>query len=346
MVSIVIDNFNYARYLSDAIDSALGQTYDTKEVIVVDDGSTDESRDVIAKYGNRITPVLKSNGGQASAVNWGFAASRGDIIIFLDADDRLLPTAAQHVAAAFLGHAEPIARVQYRLEVINAAGASLGWLMPPSYVGLANGDLRADVRRIGNYAWPPTSGVAFSAWSLRRILPMPETEFRICADYYLMRANALLARVISLDTACGQYRLHGANAYQTLAFDLQQIHRYLDVVERCHAHLRELAGLLGYTGYPETSEELLDAFVLAHRLTLARLNGYGARFGMAGRWRLVRDGVAAVLQRPDAVFVRALGVAWFTLMAVAPRSLVWPLAEQFLNPAARRWLRPPRASAS
>ena len=98
LVSVVINNYNYARYLAQAIDSALGQTYPGTEVVVVDDGSSDGSRDVIAAYGTRVVPVLKENGGQASAFNAGFAASRGDVVLFLDADDCLLPTAAAHRA--------------------------------------------------------------------------------------------------------------------------------------------------------------------------------------------------------------------------------------------------------
>jgi glycosyltransferase involved in cell wall biosynthesis len=69
LVSVIVNNYNYARFLPDAIDSALRQTYGHVEVIVVDDGSTDESRVVIASYGNRIRAVLKRNGGQGSAFN-------------------------------------------------------------------------------------------------------------------------------------------------------------------------------------------------------------------------------------------------------------------------------------
>src|SRR5436853_3004216 len=79
-VSIIINNYNYGRFLRDAIDSALGQGYPNTEVVVVDDGSSDDSRDIIASYGNRIIPVLKVNGGQASAFNAGFEASGGDVI--------------------------------------------------------------------------------------------------------------------------------------------------------------------------------------------------------------------------------------------------------------------------
>src|SRR5215213_900396 len=91
LVSVIIDNYNYGRFLREAIDSALGQTYPRVEVIVVDDGSTDDSRAVIAAYGDRVVPVLKENGGQASAFNAGFAASRGELICFLDADDTFMP---------------------------------------------------------------------------------------------------------------------------------------------------------------------------------------------------------------------------------------------------------------
>ena len=97
LVTILINNYNYGRFLKDAIDSALNQTYRNLEVIVVDDGSTDDSREIIAAYGNKITSVLKENGGQASALNAGFAASRGEIICLLDSDDSFDPCKVERV---------------------------------------------------------------------------------------------------------------------------------------------------------------------------------------------------------------------------------------------------------
>ena len=90
-VSILINNYNYGRFLAEAIDSALAQTYKNLEVIVVDDGSTDNSREIIASYSDRIVPVLKENGGQASAFNAGFERARSDWIAFLDSDDIFFP---------------------------------------------------------------------------------------------------------------------------------------------------------------------------------------------------------------------------------------------------------------
>jgi len=87
-VSIVIINYNYGRFVRAAIESALAQTQKT-EVIVVDDGSTDESAIVIEPYADRVAVVSKENGGHTSAVNAGYEASSGEVVIFLDADDYL-----------------------------------------------------------------------------------------------------------------------------------------------------------------------------------------------------------------------------------------------------------------
>lgn len=102
--SIVITNFNYGRFLADAIDSALAQDHPV-EVVVVDDGSTDNSREVLARYHGRVTPVLKKNEGMASALNAGFQASCGDPVIFLDADDVLLGSALATASERMTGDA-------------------------------------------------------------------------------------------------------------------------------------------------------------------------------------------------------------------------------------------------
>src|ERR1700756_917891 len=101
LVSILINNYNYARFLPDAIESALGQSYPSVEVIVVDDGSTDNSRDVMANFGKRIKSIFQPNGGQASSFNTGFAACRGEFICFLDADDLFKPEKAQSLVDTF-----------------------------------------------------------------------------------------------------------------------------------------------------------------------------------------------------------------------------------------------------
>jgi GT2 family glycosyltransferase len=107
LVSIVINNFNYARYLPHAIDSALAQTHRPTQVIVVDDGSTDDSRPVIDRYAGRIRPVLKTNGGQASArAGVSIAAAPGAHPVPRRDHGRGWPPDGQHRAAALSEHAQ------------------------------------------------------------------------------------------------------------------------------------------------------------------------------------------------------------------------------------------------
>ena len=94
--SIIITNHNYGEFLRPSIESALHQFDAAVEVIVVDDGSTDESRSIIASFEDRVIPVLLSeNRGQAAAMNAGFARSNAEVVLFLDADDLLLGPAAR-----------------------------------------------------------------------------------------------------------------------------------------------------------------------------------------------------------------------------------------------------------
>jgi len=90
-VSVVVPSYNSAAYLPDAIDSALNQTIAPLEVIVVDDGSTDETAQVLERYQGRIRAVFQENRGPAAARNRGIAEARGGLIAFLDADDVWLP---------------------------------------------------------------------------------------------------------------------------------------------------------------------------------------------------------------------------------------------------------------
>src|SRR5260370_14204365 len=101
LVTIVINNYNYQQFIGQAIESALAQTYRNIEVIVVDDGSTDNSRDIIRTFGQDIIAEFKPNGGQSSTFNAGFARSRGELICFLDADDLFEPTKLEKIVEMY-----------------------------------------------------------------------------------------------------------------------------------------------------------------------------------------------------------------------------------------------------
>jgi glycosyltransferase involved in cell wall biosynthesis len=92
LVSIIITNYNYSLFIEKAIASAINQDYTSKEIIVVDDGSTDDSLEVIRKFGSNVKLVRKTNGGISSARNAGFLEAHGFYIAYLDADDYWEPT--------------------------------------------------------------------------------------------------------------------------------------------------------------------------------------------------------------------------------------------------------------
>ena len=217
LVSIVIDNYNYGGFVAEAIDSALAQTYPDTEVIVVDDGSSDGSREVIAAYGDRVRPLLKENGGQASAFNAGFGLARGEVILFLDADDALLPTAAAEAVDLLRGPG--VAKAHWPLWEVDAQGRRSGRLIPGA--ALPEGDFRAAVIRQGpdSYVFSPTSGNAWTRGFLERVLPMPEREYRIGADAYLCELAPLLGNIKRASTPQGHYRVHGKNNYVVMSFD-------------------------------------------------------------------------------------------------------------------------------
>ena len=106
LVSVIIPNYNYAQYLREAIDSVLAQTYPNVEIIVVDDGSTDGSKEILNSYGDRIRAFFQQNQGVSAARNFGVSMSRGDFIAFLDADDAWLSEKIERQLALFVEDGE------------------------------------------------------------------------------------------------------------------------------------------------------------------------------------------------------------------------------------------------
>jgi glycosyltransferase involved in cell wall biosynthesis len=209
VVSIVISSFNYERFLAQAIDSALSQTWPAVEVIVVDDGSTDGSRAVIERYGARVQVILKPNGGQGSALNAGFARCRGNVVMFLDSDDVLLPPAVEQVLSAMADPA--VVKVHWPVAEVDETGRRTGRIVP--HMSLGRGDLRDRVLGEGPYGYrrPPTSGNAWSRALLERILPMPEPSFRTCPDLYLAALAPLYGPVECVENPLSLWRTHLVN---------------------------------------------------------------------------------------------------------------------------------------
>ena len=108
LVSIVIPSYNHERYLAAAIDSVLAQDYPRIELIVIDDGSTDGSPEVLTKYGTRFRWEIQANQGQVATMNRAWTASRGEILSYLSADDVLLPEAVSAAVSCLRGNPDAV----------------------------------------------------------------------------------------------------------------------------------------------------------------------------------------------------------------------------------------------
>ncbi|MDB5847638.1 MAG: glycosyl transferase family 2, partial [Rhodoferax sp.] len=100
-LTVIIPNYNYQEFIAQAIDSALAVEWPRVQIIVVDDGSTDRSREVIEAYRGRVEIVHQANAGQLQAYNVGFTLANEEVVIFLDSDDLLDPQVMQEVAATW-----------------------------------------------------------------------------------------------------------------------------------------------------------------------------------------------------------------------------------------------------
>lgn len=331
-VSIIINNYNYGRYLAESIESALAQSYPGVEVVVVDDGSTDDSREIIARFGDRIRPVLRENGGQAAALNSGFEVSTGEVIFFLDSDDLLHPDAVAEVMKVWR---PGVVKVQFLLDVIGAEGESRGSRFPPDREW--PGELRDLILSLGTYPSTGTTGNAFARWALERLMPVPEERWRRQPDSYLILLIPFLGEALWLDRVLGCYRSHGSNQWTMEELSLERLREQLHGEELREEALREWA--------PEFGIEVPDDWRLRNpnhlqtRLASLRLDPPRHPYGDDRRWGLARAGVRAALGAPTFSRKKRLFFAlWFLLTAAAPVGVARPIIEvSFLRSKRAGW---------
>lgn len=339
--SVVIDNYNYGRFLRTAIDSVLAQTKAPAEIIVVDDGSADDSPEIIRSYGDRIVPVLKRNGGMGSALNAGFALATGDVVFFLDADDSMLPDAVETVLSSW----KPgVALVHYLMEVVDTERRVLGVHPPPPHK-LAEGDVRECLLKTGSFSTTLTSALAFSRAALLQVMPLEEAVFTQAADGYLVRAVAMLGPVQAIDCCLSRQCRHRANdsEYGTnpsaLAASFRKRIRYtrneLDTV-------RTMAERLGLEVDHDLGER--DASYLVHRLFSLRLEPNEHPLGDDKVQTLLRQYLHARWAQGGALRGLVTDLAVATASSALPRALAAQLLVWRHAPTTRpRWLRDPFA---
>jgi glycosyltransferase involved in cell wall biosynthesis len=208
-ITVLIDSYNYGHYVEAAIDSVLSQDFpqDNIEILIIDDGSTDDTRSRVAKYGARVRYLWKTNGGQASAFNLGFTEARGELIATLDADDYFLPSKLRRVAEEFEKYRDAGMVYHARRNLTESTGE----FSEPEFLA-ESGFVGEDEARLLRYELYPTSCLAFRRDVVRRLLPIPES-LRIQADGHLVLLMPLIAPVVALKEPLSVYRLHGRNLF-------------------------------------------------------------------------------------------------------------------------------------
>jgi glycosyltransferase involved in cell wall biosynthesis len=212
-VSVLIDTYNHERFIEKAIVSVLEQDFPAaeREILVVDDGSSDRTPEIIRKFAPHVRLLRKENGGQASAFNAGIPECKGEIVAFLDGDDwwadnKLTSVVQAMVASSFVGI------VGHGIVVVGRDGRGQTETLREGFRFQANTIEGAKLfRRRG--AFLGTSRMTIRAELLRRIGAVPES-IKIQADEYLFTLAAVMMEAQILPGALTFYRLHDANSFQ------------------------------------------------------------------------------------------------------------------------------------
>jgi glycosyltransferase involved in cell wall biosynthesis len=255
LVSILINNYNYGSFLKSSIDSSLSQTYPNTEIIVVDDGSTDGSQEIIKSYGDKIKPVFKSNGGHASALNAGFRESRGDIICFLDSDDMFLASKVQEIVQTFHDlkdkdidwvfhpllwiQTDELEKEQFNKEQFNPV--ELDRAVTP--IEIINFRDRMTSGEQPEFV-PQNSALSYSRKILEKIFPLPEDRKIYIGDTYMSMGCVSRSKGCVIDKKLSIYRLHGNNGFSN-----QQMIK----VREAFAMLHIVTGYWLRTNFPDLS---------------------------------------------------------------------------------------------
>jgi glycosyltransferase involved in cell wall biosynthesis len=210
--SVLIDTYNHQRFIEQAIASVLEQDFPAseREIVVVDDGSTDRTPAIVRKFEPHVRLLRKANGGQASAFNTGIRECKGEIIAFLDGDDwwasgklrKVVSQLSEDARCGIIGHgiANAFEDGKNTLDAVdkaerlrlNSLAAARVFRLRKSYLGTSRMTIRAKIAR--------------------QLLPVPEL-LTIEADEYLFTLAAVLSELVIFPDVLSYYRHHGGNLY-------------------------------------------------------------------------------------------------------------------------------------
>lgn len=217
--SVLLATYNHARFLPHALASVEAQEWGDFEIVVINDGSSDGTREWLDQWesgfrerrSNRLTVRHVPNGGQSAAIEVGLGHCRGTYVALLDSDDRWLPGKLAAVQRVTMDHPECGLIVHPQL-VIDPNGVRTGDVRPKG-ARLSHGDLRAQMRLTGRHVAGATSCHTYRRDVLDRLLPLPTREFRSAADQFLSFGASTLEPVFALEEPLSEYRVHPDGHY-------------------------------------------------------------------------------------------------------------------------------------
>ena len=207
-ITAVIDTYNHERFIAEAIESVLAQDFsrDDLEILVVDDGSTDATPDIVGRYSDRVRYIPKPNGGQASALNLGFAEARGEIVAMLDGDDVWLPQKLRRISEEF--ERAPDAVLVYHPYITWVPDENIAAEDTTFFPLRGTMPLQGEaLLRYGSYG---TCAMALRKASASALFPVPESLV-IYADTFLVILLPFAGTVVGISEALTKYRHHGTN---------------------------------------------------------------------------------------------------------------------------------------
>jgi glycosyltransferase involved in cell wall biosynthesis len=212
--TVIINNYNYGRFLAECIESVLAQKMQATEVICVDDGSIDDSHNILARYREKITLISQRNLGQFRALLTGVEAASGELCFFLDADDTWNSDHIQKIYQAF--------ETDEDQSLVSSSLSCFGQyegLHPLSemHPSIAYARTQAITFLNGNFVGRPTSTCAMKRLDALSILEKAQSlqkHFRVCADEVLVYGTSLMGRKTTLlKDATVNYRVHSDNHF-------------------------------------------------------------------------------------------------------------------------------------
>ncbi len=313
--SVVISNYNYAEFLEISIASVLAQTYTDYELIIVDDGSTDDSEAILQRYESQATIVRKEHGGETSGRNEGFRHATGEIIAFLDADDYWKPDALAKVARAW----DPsFGKLQFPLQIVDSEGKPTGGRMPR--MALTEGRVDHLLLGTGRYITCPTSGNFYSRTFLESVFPVPVEEWPQSMDSYAATYAGFYGPIGAIHEELGCYRVHKNNMTNISGEEHIHLHQIERLMQR-GLRLRSLIEKIALKQNLSYSPGIVTDHWLYLKLEIARL-ALLPETSFPVLWSCVMKMFKSILTAPDLTFLHRIEwMCWTTAILLLPKKL-------------------------